>query len=60
MRRVFDQAGFRDVSVSVTWSQPGYFESLLPLFLVTSAYERVVARLGIRGLAAYMIVSAVR
>jgi len=60
MGNVFKQAGFREVSVSVCWAQPGYFESVFPLFLVTSAYERLVARLGIRRLAAYMIVSAVR
>ena len=57
---LFMQAGFRDVSVEVCWAQPGYFEPVPPLFLLTSLYEWVVRRLGVRRLAAYMIVSATR
>ena len=58
MRGLFLAAGFREVTIDVTWAQPGYFETLLPLFLTTSLYEWVVRRLGIRRLAAYMVVSA--
>ena len=57
---LFTEAGFRDVSVDVCWAQSGYFEPVPPLFLLTSLYEWVVRRLGIRRLAAYMIVSATR
>jgi SAM-dependent methyltransferase len=60
MERVFTRAGFRDVSVDVCWAQSGYFEPIPPLFLLTSLYEWVVRRLGVRRLASYMIVSATR
>jgi SAM-dependent methyltransferase len=60
MRRAFIDAGFHDVTVEVTWAQPGYFEAVYPLFLLYSVYEMVVRRLGIEALAAYMIVRAVR
>jgi ubiquinone/menaquinone biosynthesis C-methylase UbiE len=60
IRDVFSEAGFREVSIEVCWAQPGYFEPVFPLFLLTSAYEFMVRRLRITGLAAYMIVSAVR
>jgi SAM-dependent methyltransferase len=56
----FRDAGFRDVNVSVTWAQPGYFEPLYPIFLLYSLYEVIVRRLGMRRLAAYMIVEATR
>lgn len=60
IEEVFTGAGFRDVSVDVCWAQPGYFEPILPAFLLTSAYEYVARRLRIRRLASYMIVSATR
>ena len=39
MRRAFLDAGFRDVAIVTTSAQPGYFEAVFPLFLVTSLYE---------------------
>jgi len=60
MRRAFEAAGFRDVSVEVTWAQPGYFEAVYPLFLLYTAYEAIVRRLRVRPLAAYMVVQATR
>jgi SAM-dependent methyltransferase len=56
----FRNAGFTAVSVEVCWAQPGYFEPIPPLFVVTSLYETLARRLGIRRLAAYMIVTAVK
>lgn len=60
MQALFEQAGFREVSIDVCWAQPGYFEPIPPLFLVTSLYEFIVKRLNLTRLAAYMIVSATR
>jgi SAM-dependent methyltransferase len=60
MRKSFEHAGFRKVEIEVCWAQPGYFEAFFPLFVLTSLYEHVVRRLGLRGLAAYMIVWAER
>jgi SAM-dependent methyltransferase len=60
LERAFREAGFREVRTEVTWAQPGYFEHVFPLFLLTSAYEALVRRLGLRRLAAYTAVRAVR
>jgi SAM-dependent methyltransferase len=60
LERVFREAGFAEVEVEVCWAQPGYFESLPPLYLLTSLYERAAQALGLRRAAAYMIVSATR
>lgn len=58
--RAFRDAGFREVRVETCWAAPGYFEPVVPLFLVVSAYEAVARALGIRRLASYMIVRAER
>jgi SAM-dependent methyltransferase len=60
MRRVFAAAGFRSVHIDVCWAQPGYFESLVPVFLLTSLYESFVKSRGMEDAAAYMIVRAQR
>jgi hypothetical protein len=60
LKRAFEQAGFRDVSVEVTWAQPGYFEPVFPAFLLYSVAEWLVRSLRIRSLASYMVVRAVR
>ncbi len=60
LEQAFRDAGFRDVSVEVTWAQPGYFEACYPLFLAHALYEVMVRRLKLRRLAAYMVISATR
>ncbi len=60
LRTMVEQSGFRSVSVSVCWAQPGYFEPVFPIFVLTSLYESIVRGLGIEKLTAYMVVSAVR
>lgn len=60
LKRVFEAAGFREVEVECTWDQSAYFHALFPLFLVILLYQRVAEALGIKTLAAYAIVRAVR
>jgi ubiquinone/menaquinone biosynthesis C-methylase UbiE len=60
IERAFREAGFRDVRVETCWAAPGYFEPVVPLFLMVSAYETLGRMLGIRRLASYMIVRAER
>lgn len=60
LERTFRACGFRRVSVTPCWAQPGYFEWFVPLYLAHALYEWVVRRLDIRLLAAYMIVHAER
>jgi SAM-dependent methyltransferase len=60
LERVFREAGFREVDIQLCWAQPGYFEEVYPLFVLHAAYEWVVRHLGVRRLAAYMVVRARR
>jgi SAM-dependent methyltransferase len=60
VQRAFEAAGFRDVSVDVTWAQPEYFEPIFPIFVLYAAYEMTVRRLGLRPLASYMFVRATK
>jgi SAM-dependent methyltransferase len=60
LEKEFRAAGFAGVETWITWAQPGYFEAVYPLFLLHAAYESIVRRLGIRRLAAYTVVRAVR
>lgn len=57
---LFRDAGFSSVRVTACYSQSGYFHPVLPVYLLVAAYQGVVSRLGIRQLAAYLIVDAVR
>jgi len=58
--RAFADAGFTDVTIEVTWAQPEYFEAIFPLFVTYALYEMTVRTLGIRALAAYVVVRATR
>ena len=60
LKRVFEEAGFTRVQIEVCWAQPGYFEGVFPLFIVTSLYETVIRKLRLSTLASYMIVAADR
>jgi SAM-dependent methyltransferase len=58
--RDFRAAGFKKVQMQLTWACPGYFTAFYPLFLAHALYEQTVRRLGIRRLAAYVVVKATR
>ncbi len=58
LRQAFGEAGFRDVDLTICWGQPGYFEFFLPVFLLTSMYERFVQRRDMEDAASYAIVQA--
>jgi SAM-dependent methyltransferase len=60
MMHDFRAAGFRKVQMRLTWACPGYFEAIYPLFLAHALYEHIVRGLGVRRLAAYMMVKATR
>ncbi len=60
LERVFREAGFRDVRISWTAAQADYFKAFLPAYLIVAAYQTLVRRLGLRRLAAYVIVDARR
>jgi ubiquinone/menaquinone biosynthesis C-methylase UbiE len=51
-----ERHGFRDVRVEVTFNQTDYFAAFFPAYLLCLLYEHVVRRLGLRNLAAYMLV----
>jgi SAM-dependent methyltransferase len=60
MRRLFLDAGFKDVEIIVCWSQSGYFLPVFPLYLPVAAYQWLARALRLEPLAAYMIVRATR
>jgi hypothetical protein len=60
LQRDFRAAGFRRVQMQLTWACPGYFTAIYPLFLAYALYEWTVRKLGIRRLAAYVVVKATR
>jgi SAM-dependent methyltransferase len=58
--RLLRERGFTDIEVRVSFNQTDYAAALLPAFLVVALYELVVRALGLRGLAAYVLVTARR
>jgi SAM-dependent methyltransferase len=60
MRRLFAEAGFRDVTVEWTPAQADYFKPIAPLYLLVAIYEKLVRALGLSRLAGYLMVSAER
>jgi ribosomal protein S18 acetylase RimI-like enzyme len=58
MRRLLERAGFEVVEERVRYYQAEYFSWFVPLYLVNAAYELVVYRLGVRDLAAAVLVVA--
>jgi SAM-dependent methyltransferase len=60
LERVFREAGFREVEVTWTAAQAGYFRPFLPAYVLVALYQALVTRLGARRLAAYVTVDARR
>ena len=60
LEREFRAAGFAEVRLRWTWACTGYFIGFYPVFLLHAIYEQTVRRLGIRRLASYVMVRAVR
>jgi len=58
IRSLLAAEGFELVSLRLNYYQSGYFDFLVPLFLVSAAYEWIVSSLGFRNLAAYLLVVA--
>lgn len=60
LERTFRDAGFAEVEVECTWDQSHYAHAFFPLFLLVFAYQRLAQRAGVRRLASYAVVRAVR
>ena len=60
IRRTFERHGFVDVDVRVSWAQADYFDAFFPAYSLAVIYESTVRALGLRDLAAYLVVSARR
>jgi SAM-dependent methyltransferase len=60
IERLFNEAGFRKVNVEWASAQADYFKPIVPLYLLVVLYQTLVRALGLRRLAAYLIVSAER
>jgi SAM-dependent methyltransferase len=60
IKRLFAEAGFRNVRIEWTAGQADYFKPFIPAYLLVIAYEALVRFFGVSRLAAYLIVSAER
>jgi len=60
LERVFRRAGFREVSVTWTAAQADYYTPFVPAYLAVALYQAAVRALGLRRLAAYVVVDARR
>jgi ubiquinone/menaquinone biosynthesis C-methylase UbiE len=60
LERLFREAGFRDVRVTWTAAQADYYKTFAPAYLLIVAYQTLVRALGLRRLAAYVVVDARR
>jgi ubiquinone/menaquinone biosynthesis C-methylase UbiE len=60
LEREFLAAGFSSVELEVSWSCESFFLGLYPIYVLHACYEQILRRLGIRRLAAYTLVKAVR
>ncbi len=60
LEQAFRAAGFTEVTVECTWDQSAYFHAFFPIFLLVLLYQRVAEALGMRILASYALVHAVR
>lgn len=58
--RVLERHGFSVSSVEVSYYQSPYYEFFLPLFLISALYELCLRTLGLKNLAAYVVVLADR
>lgn len=58
--RLLERHGFAVAEVRVSYYQSPYLESLMPLFVLSALYELCVRALGLRDLAAYVVVVAER
>jgi hypothetical protein len=60
IRRLFTEAGFRNVTIEWTAAQADYFKPLTPLYLLVVLYAALVRVFRFSRLAGYLIVSAER
>lgn len=58
--RLLERHGFSVADLRVSYYQSQYFESLAPLFVFSALYELCIRALGLRDLAAYVVVVAER
>jgi hypothetical protein len=58
--RLLESHGFSVADLRVSYYQSPYFESVIPLFVLSALYELCIRALGLRNLAAYVVVVAER
>jgi SAM-dependent methyltransferase len=60
LEREFQEAGFSETKLELSWSCESFFVGIYPIYLLHALYEKIIRTLGIRRMAAYAIVKAVR
>jgi ubiquinone/menaquinone biosynthesis C-methylase UbiE len=56
IKRLFEKHSFEVVSVHLTYYQSGYFSFFLPLYLISALYEMLLQALGMKNLAAHVVI----
>jgi hypothetical protein len=60
MMRVLRRNGFEITDIRVSYGQTDYFAFLLPLYLLVALFEMVLMALGLKNLAATVLITARR
>ena len=60
LERILERNGFASVRIQTSWYQAFYFAFFLPLFLLALLYDFVLHTLGVRPLAAFLLITAQR
>jgi SAM-dependent methyltransferase len=58
IRRLVEEHNFEVVTIQLSYYQSSYFNFFLPLYLASALYEMVVRALGVKNLAAYVLLVA--
>lgn len=58
IRKLLERHGFEVIGAHLSYYQSPYFYFFVPLFLVSAIYEMVIRVLGVKDLAAYMLIIA--
>jgi ubiquinone/menaquinone biosynthesis C-methylase UbiE len=58
VKSMLEETGFSVVEETTTYAQSSYFAFLVPLFLLSAAYELLVSHVGVRDLGAYTLIVA--
>jgi SAM-dependent methyltransferase len=60
LMRILTDVGFAEIRMLVTWEQSDYYCAIPPVYWLSRLYEKVLERLGVSNLCAYILIMARR